>query len=225
MVLTRSSSRARLSLRLTSVRNVFILLGCVACAIACGTTPASRPPVGAPCSSSADCNGVAPNCLNGLCSACDATCTGTTPVCVASAGCVQCVSDGDCHVGATFCLARECVECRDNTDCPSTAPSCEPRDHVCRPACTTSADCSNSAASLCEPTASVCVGCFSNTECDAEHPICDAQTSQCVPCTLDIQCASDTPFCVANRCVECLQTEDCGATNEICTAALECARL
>jgi hypothetical protein len=68
--------------------------------------------------------------------------------------CVACAGEMHCSGSARYCVDHRCVGCRSPSDCPMATPRCI--DGACAPACTSSADCSQSGAQ-CEPTTMACV--------------------------------------------------------------------
>lgn len=206
------SMRPVLALSLSIVIATF-----AACSSGTGSSPG---PVGRGCTSAAQCSGIAPNCVAGSCSACEATCPMGEPICVPSVGCVECNVGSDCGAGSPFCIDNRCRECQTNLDCPASAPACEPRDHRCRPACTTAMDCSGDAP-ICD-TNMTCVGCRTSADCMTDRPVCDAQSQQCVECAGNADCGAGQPFCVGSRCRECRGSTDCPLAQPVCNADLEC---
>lgn len=194
------------------------LVSLAACSSGTGAPPG---PVGRSCTTGAQCSGIAPNCVAGSCSACEATCPTGEPICLSSIGCVECAVGTDCGAGEPFCLDNRCRECRTNADCPASAPACEPRDHRCRPACMTAMDCSGDAP-ICDVNMT-CVGCRTSADCAAtDRPVCDLGSQQCVECTGNADCGAGRPFCVGTQCRECRGSSDCPIAEPICNADLEC---
>jgi hypothetical protein len=108
-------------------------------------------------------------CVQGVCVACKtaAECSGGSPVCSSAHACVSCAA----------ALAG----------CPSSAPACEAISGQCFE-CLANRDCAGkSGKPLC--TNRKCGECASSTDCTAtSKPICDTSASACVACTTDSQC-------------------------------------
>ena len=110
------------------------------------------------CSDSSSCPADAPVCSDGVCGPCNGDNTacasfhGSTPVCAASGGCVECVANTDCGNAATpYCgPANSCVECL-------TSSNCTPK--------------------ICNAT-NMCVACQANSDCGSG--ICDTSSGTCV---------------------------------------------
>jgi hypothetical protein len=61
-----------------------------------------------------------------------------------SDSCVECVSDDNCNIDASYCVENVCVECRNGDDCDSSAigPYCDDESLSCVE-CMVSEDCEN----------------------------------------------------------------------------------
>src|ERR1044072_3107458 len=76
--------------------------------------------------------------------------------------------------------------------------------------CVTSANCTNGAKPVCEPTQKVCVACTADMigACSGLLPVCSAENT-CTPCTAHGQCTSDV----------CLPTGACAAEADVAYVA------
>jgi len=143
-----------------------------------------------------------------------------TKQCDVTLGCVDCVTDSQCPAAARFCLQGSCVACESNTDCGTgTTPACFPGTHTCHAACTTNAQCTGRAATICDTAAGVCVGCNTATDCPAAAKVCGATTETCVECAGNSDCPAAAPRCLASNgtCVECVGNSDCGTSAPVCS--------
>jgi len=129
----------------------------------------------------------------------DEDCSDFDP-CTGNETCVDgsCV-DGIPPCGALICLPFDnpdgyiCVECDNDTDCDDGL------------FCTGYDFCDNG---TCYSMGDPCT--LPNGQPAAFGPICDEENDQCVECLTDDNCTdNETPFCVANTCVECRDNEDC----------------
>ena len=200
---------------------------CVAC-IADANCPPSTPRCTTSntcvqCESAADCGGDTPVCTNGACKACvaDSSCGGTTPACEVWGACGQCSA-----TNATACVGGAkgicdfptgaCVGCEFSSDCSGATPTCNTATHTCR-ACATNADCmGNPGGNACVTTgmkAGSCVTCAANADCTSPAaPICDTVANECVQCLTSTNCGGATPVCnSAQLCVQCVTSADCAS--------------
>jgi hypothetical protein len=105
-------------------------------------------------------------------------------------------SSADCGAcpAARLCDADfGCVRCLTSADC-ATGESCRPRDHECKAACASDADCTD----------------------DEAH--CDGRSGECFECVVDAQCAdSGKAHCAtSHECVKCVVDADCGDPSKHC---------
>src|SRR5688500_6686161 len=93
--------------------------------------------------------------------ACEAECTGNTPVCHGATGqCVQCVKSDDCSAGVCEIASGQCVGCLQDGDCTEAGVG------------------------KCDTASKTCVECLAHTDCaDASRPACgqDFTCGNCDP--------------------------------------------
>ena len=90
--------------------------------------------------------------------------------------------------------------------------------------CGSNADCSSSAAPVCDQATGACVACLSSADCPSETPFCkvdpNAPTgSQCVQCTGDVDCNGASPVCdlSTNECTSrCQDSAQCSGATPLC---------
>ncbi len=191
------------------------------------------------CGGDDDCEGDTPYCADEACVACrdeshcaaDQICDGGS--CVADPGCA---SDADCQGSdeGAFCEVESggCVPCLDDGSCPLGAVCVERA--ACEPmACDAPGDCP--AGSLCEDERCVALeACGSDADCTADPrvPKCNFH-SVCVECMSDAHCGAGAR-CVDEACVArsgCATDSDCdgafvcaGAACVSCRSDVECPR-
>jgi len=145
-----------------------------------------------------------------------------------SAGAAGTQSPGPCPQGCSAPTAvcdpgsDQCVQCLAKTDCnPGQVCSDE---HACVQ-CNLDADCQESTAARCDPSANACVACSEDAHCArfADTPVCNEAKGHCVACTLDTEaarcgtkaCALSTGTCTAtdraslNACYTCQADAEC----------------
>ncbi len=137
------------------------------------------------------------------------------------AGCVQCISDGDCPTKATpKCVSNACVQCVTSMDCgQGETPVCFPDIHTCEASCLVDGGtaCETASATpICDATSGACVGSrLGGSDCGlGARVVCSPLTQQCVQCVTSSDCAATvTPLCDTsnnnNNCVSCLTNADC----------------
>ncbi|MFT3764888.1 MAG: DUF3344 domain-containing protein [Minicystis sp.] len=158
-----------------------------------GTAIPSDPPHGTPtldgtCTTAAG----AAVCVSAVCDVNDNQCgyaNGDGP-CTSADGATVCRSTLCATTGANAGL---CVECLASTDCPASAPACDPATNTCG-GCTTDADCGNATSGkVCDDTTHMCIdgchgtggnGCPSGQTCTST----DTSIGQCVECASDADC-------------------------------------
>lgn len=147
-------------------------------------------------------------------SSCDDVCPGAK-LCDTALGCVDCRGDGDCGAAQPFCELGRCRECSQSDDC-GTGQACFPRDHECKPACETNANCPEDDESLCNPDTGACVGCITDQDCGGK-PFCNALNGKCSECVGDGDCGVAAAHCDIGdgECRQCLVDGHCG-DNEKC---------
>ena len=140
--------------------------------------------------------------------------------CDPALGCVDCLMDSQCPASSRFCVQGLCVQCKANGDCGAgTTPACWPASHTCHPACTSSQQCQDGNATICNTSTGACVGCNTSADCPTSQKFCDPTTQQCVQCVSTADCAgTSTPVCVRNRCAECATSADCSGATPYCNA-------
>jgi hypothetical protein len=110
-------------------------------------------------------------------------CPTAAPVCESTTSrCVQCQADNNCTGTTPHCdpTTLTCVACVTNSDCTNPAtPVCRvafgamgPMGRSCQAGCTSSAQCTDGGATVCDPNGN-CVQCVDNSTCSAQNPICD----------------------------------------------------
>jgi hypothetical protein len=190
------------------------------------------------CRNDNDCPANAPQCVSGVCRACDpgdnAGCTanGNIPVCAANFTCRGCQGDGECASNSTgtFCNPQvgRCRRCNAASDAPCDliTPICDEVDNRCED-CVNDQECVDRPGSedqcvagdcrTCDPTAGQ-----GNAGCDGASgtPICSAATLTCRACQADNECGAGR-FCIAasGRCGACDPLRNnCGGATPNCNA-------
>jgi hypothetical protein len=155
------------------------------------------------CKTSAECRGGSPVCSSAhacvSCAAAPAGCPSAAPACEADSGqCFECLADRDCtgKPGKSFCRSGTCVPCS-----AADASACAARDPA-KPVCLASGACGE---------------CASSADCTAtSKPICDTSASACVACTSDGQCqikGGGSGVCLADgHCASSAETAYVGRT-------------
>ncbi len=159
-------------------------------------------------------------------------CTGSTPVCVASAGACGCVMDMDCADPLKVCnpalgMAGQCVVGCKALNGGDTCPSgefCQFPDGgtvgTCQPGCKFPTDCLPPTP-ICDTTMHACVECLMSSDCVGGN-VCDTTSGSatyetCVACTptQTQNCSPDTAgaACLANDTCGCTTDSDCGGPN------------
>lgn len=197
-----------------------------------------------PCTTSADCSGGFPICVNGAC----VECTGDNGTATAS----------PCGPAAPACSNGQCVECTatNTTACGAAAPTCNVATSTCT-SCNgdkgsgATRACQAASAPACLPSG-VCAECSATnaTACSAAAPACNTTTNTCLPCNGDNATAATQacpttadPYCVSaganvGSCGKCAADADCttgvghagptcnlvtGACGASCTLDTDCA--
>ncbi len=158
------------------------------------------------CTTNADCGGSTPICdtTSKLCRACasDTDCSGATPACHTTgtfAGqCKECSATKTtlCTGSKPACLtATATCGCNASSECPTTAPSCNPSSKICTTGCFVDADCKTPGLLVCDTatgTPGSCVECTDakKTACTATGVGAACLTSKTCGCTVDTDCAA-----------------------------------
>jgi Cys-rich repeat protein len=133
----------------------------------------------------------------------------TDPVCDTTRGvCVQCMTNADCATGHA-CNANKCVAlpvCKNNGDCPSKL--CDSANGVCID-CLVDSHCGGSnkrcVRNVCRPS------CTSKADCSSLGMVCDTSNSACVQCLVTTDCPASW-YCLMSACVP----DVCDATQSAC---------
>ncbi len=175
-------------------------------------------------------------CRSGMC--------GTSGVCIPSGGCAadsDCPTGDWCDESMGACLPKLTNGTVVPTDPPHTNPTlngmctpaagtltcasgvCDTKDNECGYAngdgpCTGSNGDSVCRSTLCAttgPASGTCVGCTTDTQCQAPTPHCSTTTNTCVGCTSSAQCSGATPICdgPTSTCVPCNGDQGSGTTD------------
>ncbi len=159
-----------------------------------------------PCTTSAECDGAFPVCLNNGCVQCDgdfgsgsvAACPADAPLCQNG----QCVGCGGCGGTTPACniLASACAACNGDFGSGATLPC----PSTTAPACLTTGACAECSAT--------------NTDaCSGTTPSCDSTTHTCAPCNGDFA-SGQSQACQDEEAPLCLATGACGK----CTSDSDC---
>ena len=142
--------------------------------------------------------------------------------------CVGCLNDGQCPAGAPVCdpSVKSCVVCTDDNDCGGSTPLCDtsvPGGRCVQ--CTGQPGQCGGATPVCDPTTDSCVECLGSGDCsDPARPLCDGN-NRCVTCTETSGCSGATPICdtrvPGGACVACLSALDCGGATPVCNPATQ----
>lgn len=170
--------------------------------------------------------------------------------------CEKACKTGLVQAHGSYPKIADCNYCDSAKDCGPSAPACDTKEHVCK-ACSQDAHCKDDALPACDVSTFTCVACNANGGCDANsnRPVCDVASHSCAPCSSNDDCSgqagSGRGICgtsgkcrgCANdgecgggrcdtsmqRCVQCLEDQDCegGGTcdplNNTCCGAGVCA--
>jgi hypothetical protein len=114
-----------------------------------------------------------------------ATCSGSTPFCAGTAGCVQCNANSDCTKMNAPCKQGYCNsahQCAQQTQADHVACSggvCS--QGSCISGCIDDTDCKSSSSPHCDPIARSCVRCFNNNDSQCPSGMTCSSSNTCVP--------------------------------------------
>jgi hypothetical protein len=154
-----------------------------------------------------------------------------------------CVNDGECGLGLYCKLdspGKNTCAVRNDAGAGGSGGGAAPGDASDGPdtgdagdgaggrsgGCSTSGECGDGGARVCDVDAGVCVGCLTRADCAGATPACDTITKACVACLgsgSGGDCVGTTPVCEAKACRACRTDSECPADPGVCLADGHCA--